>query len=158
MAAKQLPRHPPEIIWQWGVCEPYQDADFLSGVVKGTTSIDAYGVLDLEIRAVDRVWVLLREAFLPAPVLTSVMERIKSKAEEFDAAHRAETLGEVSRRERGGDRWRAASRIASAAVRHSDPDRLNVEAAYDAEYRRQLAIIREELDSWVSEQEVTQSE
>ena len=148
----RLPRHPPEIIWQWGVCPEYQDKDFLSRVVKGAPSLDAYDVLDLEIRAVDRVWVLLRDAFLPPPVLARVLERIKAQADEWEAGHRAQTLSEVARREQRGHRWRAAACIASAAVRKRDPSRLNVEAAYEQEYQRQLAIIREELDAYLSPQ------
>jgi hypothetical protein len=152
MTDKQLPRHPPEAVWQWGVCAAYRDPERLAQVVQGKASLDPYDVLDLEIRAVDRVWVLLREAFLPQVVLARVLARIKSTADEFEKDHRTETLREVARREQGRDYWRVASRIASAAVKHRDPERVNVDAVYDEEYQRQLAIIREELDSWTSEE------
>jgi len=156
MRARKLSRHTPEIIWKWGVCETYRDPGHLDGVVKGKRSVDAKDVLALEISAADRVWVVLRKAFLPATVLRKVMSRIVAKIDDFETRQKRQARAEFDRAEAKNDYWLAASRVAGATVGHVDPNRENVAEAYAAEYGRQLQIIREEIDSWLSDQGGTQ--
>ena len=158
MSEKKLAQHSPEIIWGWGVCETYRNPDYLNSTVKGKRSIDALGILELEISAADRVWVLLRKAFLPKQVLSRVMERIREKCDEFDPERMDRTRGRFDKEMRKNEHWFAATRVASAVVSHADPDRENVADHYAAEYDRQLTIIREELEIWLSDQGGEQSE
>ena len=148
---KRLPKHSPQIILQWGVCTTYQDLEHLDSVVSGKSEVDAEDILALDISAADRVWVLLRRAFLPAPVLQAVMQRIFTKTDVFETARRSRTRLAFDRATRKHDYWRAAQRVACAAVEHHDPGRTAVVATYDTEYERQLQIIREEITSWLND-------
>lgn len=160
---QSLPTVNPRIIWDWGVCETYRDAEFLRNLMKGKEEVDAVDVLALDIRPVDKLWALLRKELLPAEVLDAFTSRILAMEDvpadlQIDAARgringdiRKESVREALRKRAHADhRWDVCRHVA-AAVKYSGVRN------WAQEYDRQLAILVEELERWISNQDSNES-
>jgi len=152
---RTLPTVDPRIIWNWGVCETYQDEKFLLDLLGGKEHVSALDVLALDIRPVDKLWALLRKELLPAEVLSAfttrilVMEdvppevQVDSVRDRIDGDIKRESVREALRNRMHPDnRWEVCRHVA-AAVKYSGV------RGYDEEYARQLNLLIEELDQWI---------
>ena len=153
---KSLPTVNPRIIWDWGVCDTYRDAEFLRNLMKGKEEVDAMDVLALDIRPVDKLWAVLRKELLPSEVLDAFTSRILAMEDvpadlQVDAAKgringdiRKESVRDALRKRAHIDhRWDACRHVA-AAVKYSGVRN------WAQEYARQLAILVEELERSIS--------
>jgi hypothetical protein len=143
-----LPTVNPTVIWNWGVCQKYRDADHLQNVTSGHQQMNAFDVLALPIRDVDKLWVILRTEFLPLEVLNRFCDRLLAAVpNDSEAAADATALERarmIATRREAHDYW-AVSRHTTAVL-----DRLKLSVPKD-EHARQITILTEEMTRWLNE-------
>jgi len=152
---RELPTVDPRIIWTWGVCDTYRDEKFLRELLGDKAQVNAFDVLALDIRPVDKLWALLRKELLPAEVLNQfttrilVMEdvpaalQIDAVRDRIDGDIKRESVREALRNRMHPDhRWDVCRHVA-AAVKYSGIRN------YDEEYARQFDVLVEELNHWL---------